>query len=270
MKDIYIRTLTGFFFLVAVIGSIVAHPLAFFVLFSFFTLVGLNEFFLLTAKNDSRKKNILYYILGMFFYFLVALIGLGLIDIRYAYLILLLLPVIIIFELFRKEGAGWNRIGIYFTGFFYVSLPFGLLNALFVLPDRGEYVIGILIGMFVIVWSSDIFAYLTGSMFGKHRLFERISPKKSWEGSIGGLVFALLAAYVLSLFFTELSLTRWLILAVIIVITGTLGDLSESFLKRKAGVKDSGNIFPGHGGVLDRFDATLFAVPFVFFYINLF
>jgi phosphatidate cytidylyltransferase len=203
-------------------------------------------------------------------YFLVGLIGLGIIDIRYAYLILLALPVTVVLELFRKEGAGWNRIGVYFTGFFFVSLPFGLLNALFVLPDREGYVKGILIGMFVIVWSSDIFAYLTGSLFGKHRLFERISPKKSWEGSIGGLLFALLAAYILSLFFTELSLTRWLVMAAIVVITGTLGDLSESFLKRKAGVKDSGNIFPGHGGVLDRFDAALFAVPFVFIYINLF
>lgn len=254
----------------AVIGSIVVHPLAFFGLFFFFALLGLNEFFLLSARNDSRKKNILYFVLGMFIYLLTGLIGLGIIDIRYAYLILLVFPVTIIFELFRKKDAGWNRIGMYFTAFFYVAFPFGLLNALFYMPDRGEPIIGILIGMFAIVWSSDIFAYLTGSMFGKHRLFERISPKKSWEGSIGGLLFALLAAYILSLFFTELSLTRWLVMAVIIVITGTLGDLSESFLKRKAGVKDSGTIFPGHGGVLDRFDATLFAVPFVFVYLNLF
>ena len=269
MKDIYIRPLTGFFFLVAVIGSIVVHPLAFFGLFFFFTLIGLNEFFLLTAKNDSRKKNILFYVLGLFLYVLVGLIGINVIDIRYAFLILLIFPVTILFELFRKDGT-WQRNGVYFTGFFYVAFPFGLLNALFYLPGHDEPLTGILIGMFVIVWSSDIFAYLTGSMFGRHRLFERISPKKSWEGSAGGLVFALLAAYVLSLFFSELTLTGWMIMAVIVVITGTLGDLSESFLKRSAGVKDSGNIFPGHGGVLDRFDATLFAVPFVFVYVNLF
>jgi len=268
LKDIYIRTLTGFFFLVAVIGSILLHPLAFFGLFFVFVFLGLKEFALLTGNG--RKTNVAFYVLGMFVYILTGLIGLGLVDIRYAYLILLVFPLTIICELFRKKDASWNRIGACFTAFFYVALPFGLLNALFVLPDREGYHTGILIGTFVIVWSSDIFAYLAGSMFGKHRLFERISPKKSWEGSIGGLLFALLAAYILSLFFNELSLTRWLIMAIIIVITGTLGDLSESFLKRKAGVKDSGNIFPGHGGVLDRFDATLFAVPFVFVYINLF
>jgi len=262
--------LTGFFFLVAVIGSIVVHPLAFFGLSFIFSFLGLDEFFRLTARNDRRKENIMYYVLGMFVYSLVGLIGLGLVDIRYVYPILLVFPLTIICELFRKKDASWKRTGVYFTAFFYVAIPFGLLNALFFVPDRDESLIGILIGMFVIVWSSDIFAYLTGSMFGKHRLFERISPKKSWEGSIGGLLFALLAAYILSLFFKELSLTRWMIMAVIIVITGILGDLSESFLKRKAQVKDSGNIFPGHGGVLDRFDATLFAVPFVFVYINLF
>jgi len=269
VKDIYIRTLTGVFFLAAVIGSIILSPLAFFGLFFVFAFLGLNEFFLLAGNNNGRKKNMVYYLLGMFVYSLTGLIGLGLIDIRYAYLLLLVFPVTIICELFRKTDSGWNRIGTCFAAFFYIALPFGLLNALFLMPDREGYIISVLIGMFVIVWSSDIFAYLTGSMFGRHRLFERISPKKSWEGSIGGLIFALLAAWILSLFFNELNLTGWLILAVIIVITGTLGDLSESMLKRQAGVKDSGNIFPGHGGVLDRFDATLFAVPFVFVYVNL-
>jgi len=270
LKDIYIRTLTGIFFLVAVLGSVLLSPFAFFGLFFIFAFIGLNEFFLLSDSNNGRKKNVAFYILGMFIYSLIGLIGLNLIDIRYAYLLLLVFPVTIIHELFRKTDASWNRIGTYFSGFFYVAFPFGLLNALFLMPDREGYWTGILIGLFVIVWSNDIFAYLTGSLLGRHKLFERVSPKKSWEGSIGGLVFALLAAWILSMFFTEINLTDWMILAVIIAITGSLGDLSESLLKRKAGVKDSGNIFPGHGGVLDRFDATLFAVPFVFVYINLF
>jgi phosphatidate cytidylyltransferase len=109
---------------------------------------------------------------------------------------------------------------------------------------------------------------LTGSFFGKHKLFERISPKKTWEGFFGGLLFALLSAYVLSLFSASLSYTEWLVLATVIVLAATIGDLSESMLKRNAGVKDSGNLMPGHGGVLDRFDAVLFATPFVFIYLK--
>ena len=103
--------------------------------------------------------------------------------------------------------------------------------------------------------------------FGKNRLFERISPKKSWEGSIGGLVFSMIAAYILSLFFTELSCLEWIGMAIIIVILGTLGDLVESMFKRSLNIKDSGNILPGHGGILDRLDALFISAPFVFFYL---
>ena len=127
----------------------------------------------------------------------------------------------------------------------------------------------LLIAVLVIIWCNDILAYLTGSFFGKHRLFERISPKKTWEGFAGGLIMALVAAFILSLFSSTLSVIEWLILALIIVLTATIGDLSESMLKRYAGVKDSGNLMPGHGGILDRFDAVLFATPFVFIYFKL-
>lgn len=156
------------------------------------------------------------------------------------------------------------------TGIIYISVAFGLMNSLFYYGGVDNVRIGVILGLFILTWSSDVFAYLTGSMFGKHKLFERISPKKTWEGSFGGLVFALLAAYILSIFITDISLLRWLVLAVVIVISGTLGDLVESMLKRNAGVKDSGTIFPGHGGVLDRFDAVIFATPMVFVTINLF
>lgn len=269
MKDIYIRTITGAFFLVAVIGSILLHPLAFFGLMMVFTFIGLNEFFVISGSNNGRKKNIFYFVYGILFYIIVGLIGLGYLDIRFAYFLLLIFPLTIINELLRKHDASWLRIGTYFTAYLYISVPFGLMNALFLIQGRDIYFTGILIGLFTLVWTSDIFAYLSGSMFGKHKLFERISPKKSWEGSIGGLLFALAAAYILSIFYQQISLSNWLIMAVIIVITGTLGDLSASMLKRIAGVKDTGKIFPGHGGVLDRFDATLFATPFVFVYVNL-
>ncbi len=269
LKDIYIRTITGAIFLVVVIGSLLFHPLAFFALFFVFNLIGLNEYFLLARKEDSRKDNYLYFIFGSLLYALVALMGLAYLDIRFSYLAFAIMCSLIIFEVMRKNKPSWQRVGSFLAAYMFISIPFGLMNALYLTKGSEVPHPGILISMFVIIWSSDIFAYLVGSMIGKHRLHERISPKKSWEGSIGGLIFAFIAAYILSLFLTEYTLIEWLVMATIIVITGTFGDLSESLLKREAGVKDSGKIFPGHGGVLDRFDAVLLATPFVFVYVNL-
>ena len=269
MKEIHIRTLTGIFFIVAVIGSILVHPLVFFIVFSAFTYVGLAEFLKLSPVADTPAKNSLYFASGMLIYFLTALMGLGYIHLQFAYLLLLVFFFTFIFELFNKRNPSRDRIGSWFTGFIYISIPFGLMSSLFITPNVEGFRTDILIGLFIIIWSSDVFAYLVGSWIGKHKLFERISPKKSWEGSIGGLVFAMLAAYLLSLFYKQFSLAEWLIFAVIVVVFGALGDLVESMLKRQAGVKDSGTLLPGHGGVLDRFDAVLFATPFVFVYVNL-
>lgn len=260
--------MTGIFFLIAIFGSILVHPLAFFGVILFFVFVSLNELLLLLKIEGGRSKNYTYYIFGILIYVLTALMGLGYIDIRFAYLLLLLFPLTFVVELFRKDQSV-NRTGNYFKAWMYISVPFGLLVSLYLIPEREGFFTEIVIGLFAISWSSDVFAYLVGSKIGKHRLFERISPKKSWEGSIGGLVFALLAAYILSLIYSELSLAEWMVLAVIIVVSGTIGDLIESMLKRAAGVKDSGKLLPGHGGVLDRFDATIFATPFVFVYVNL-
>lgn len=269
MKEIYIRTLTGIFFIVAIIGSILLHPLAFFIVFSAFTYVGLAEFLKLSTVNDGPEKNKVYFASGMLIYFLTSLMGLGYLDLRFAYFLLLIFFLVFVFELFRKKDASSQRIGTWFTGFIYIALPFGLMNSLFVTGNIESFRTDILISMFIIIWSSDVFAYLVGSWIGKHKLFARISPKKSWEGSIGGLVFALLSAYILSQIFHQLTLTQWLLFAIIVVLSGALGDLIESMLKRQAGVKDSGTLLPGHGGVLDRFDAVLFATPFVFVYVNL-
>lgn len=270
MKDIYIRTITGIIFLVTIIGSILVHPLAFFGVNLFFSTLALNEFFILSGQKGGRKKHVRFFILGILIYSLTGLIGIGYLDIRFAVFILPFFLLVILFELFNKSDQSWKTVGTYLTAFAYISIPFGMMNALFIIPGKDSLQTGVLIGMFVIVWSSDVFAYLVGSMFGKHRLMERISPKKSWEGSIGGLIFALAAAYVLSLVNDQLNLVQWMIMAIIIVVFGTLGDLAESMLKRQANVKDSGNLFPGHGGVLDRFDAVIFATPFVYVYLNLF
>jgi len=266
LKEILIRTLSGIVFLIVVIGSILLHPIAFLIVFGVFTVIGLYEYYALTGISSKANK-IIFVFIGLLLYALLALIGIGKVDITHALLIFLVFPVIITFLLFKKE-VNWSHIGSVFTGYFYVAVPFGLLNTFFSFSYHESFPGFLLISMLVIVWCNDIFAYLTGSYFGKHKLFERISPKKTWEGFFGGLLFALLSAYVLSLFSNSLSLTEWLVLAAIVVITATIGDLSESMLKRNAGVKDSGSLMPGHGGVLDRFDAVLFATPFVFIYLK--
>ena len=266
LKEILIRTASGIVFLIIVIGSILLHPIAFLLVFAVFTLLGLKEYFQLTADGQTKPE---YLILGLVLYFLIGLIGTGTLDLIYFVWIILVLPLVVIIQLFEKK-QNWHKTGSVFSGYFYVVVPFGLMNWFAMMSNRGGVLYNyLLISLFVIVWCNDIFAYLSGSFFGKHKLFERVSPKKTWEGFVGGLIFALLAGFVLSLFFHDLMLIQWLVLSLIIFVTGTLGDLSESMLKRSAGVKDSGSLMPGHGGILDRFDAVLFATPFVLIYLEL-
>lgn len=257
--------------MVVVIGSILLDPLAFFLVFSVFTFIGLKEFSKLIniTNNIPTKATPEYYFFGILIYIIIGLSGIGYIDVRYNAIIFVILFIQIAIELYR-DNPQWRHITSLITGYIYIAVPFGLMNSLFYSGAIDIPQVGVLIGMFVLIWTSDVFAYLTGSMLGKHKLMERISPKKTWEGSFGGLFFALVAAYLLSLFVTQFNLVQWLLLAIVIVISGTLGDLVESMLKRNAGVKDSGTIFPGHGGVLDRFDAVIFATPMVFVFINLF
>ena len=157
-------------------------------------------------------------------------------------------------------------------GIIYVSIPFSLLNFI-VFPGSDGTIIynyGLLVSFFVFVWASDSGAYVIGVRFGRHRLFERISPKKSWEGLLGGVVTAIAAAWALTFVFPQYSFVFMGVMAIVIVISGTLGDLIESMIKRSIGIKDSGRFMPGHGGLLDRFDSILLASPVIFFMIQFF
>jgi len=166
-------------------------------------------------------------------------------------------------EIFKNKTNPINNIAYTFLGQIYIALPF--LSLLFIKNIDEIF----LLALFVLIWANDTFAYLTGSAFGKHRMYERISPKKSWEGFIGGLIGALAVAFLFSRFTeTKLNTAEWFIFAAIVVIFGTLGDLLESLMKRTIGVKDSGNIMPGHGGLLDRFDSLLLAAPVILVYLQ--
>jgi phosphatidate cytidylyltransferase len=188
--------------------------------------------------------------------------------------ILLLIPLIFLFfiyELFTTQQNQFKYITEMMFGFLYVFIPFMSLIVLATnkdFPTKMEMLNGryILLGYFIILWTSDSMAYVTGKLLGKHKIAPAISPGKTWEGVIGGFVFSLVAGFLIS-YFTESSRYLWTGMAVIVSLFGFLGDLSESMLKRKAGLKDSGNILPGHGGILDRFDGIVFSAPLVMCYL---
>jgi phosphatidate cytidylyltransferase len=179
-----------------------------------------------------------------------------------------LLVLILIWGLFSSSENSFLNALLTIAGIIYVVFPFSMLtligNPFFV---AGDYFPWIVFGYFILMWANDVFAYLSGTTFGKHKLMPRVSPKKTWEGLIGGALASIGAAYLVSLFAVEINYFHWIIVSIIIVTFGSLGDLTESLLKRQVGVKDSGSLLPGHGGILDRFDGVLLSAPFVLFYL---
>jgi phosphatidate cytidylyltransferase len=165
-------------------------------------------------------------------------------------------------ELYRDKSTPFQNIALTILGLVYVLMPFAAWVS-YLYPARGIYNSHIILGYFFILWTNDTGAYLTGSAFGRHKLWERISPKKTWEGFIGGLLLSMGVAYLIAHYYTELNPILWVLIGFIVSIFGTLGDLVESMFKRSLDVKESGGILPGHGGILDRFDGVLLSTPFV-------
>ena len=181
--------------------------------------------------------------------------------------LVLALPAAFITELWRKKPTAIANIATTFAGVVYVGIPMVLMFTIsYYLVDKWDP--WAILAFISIIWVNDVFAYLVGVMIGKHRLCSRISPKKSWEGFFGGLLFATAAAVAVGAMLGE-SLLLWGGVGVVVVVAAVLGDLVESMFKRSVGVKDSGALIPGHGGMLDRFDALLFAAPFVLFYLTI-
>ena len=230
-------------------------------------VIGLFEFVKLFPSSPRPQGTIIYYFLGMAVYALVGLTVMNILGFSNLLLAVLSFYILIAVELFRQPKPSWMQIASGFSALIYISVPFGLMNGLFWLGSGNISFPWVLLALFVLVWANDVFAYLVGSTMGRHKLYPKLSPKKTWEGSIGGFLFTLVFAWAFSHIASNLDLIHWLWLGVIVSIAANLGDLAESLLKRNAGMKDSGTIFPGHGGVLDRFDAVLFATPFVFFYL---
>ena len=273
MKNNFIqRAVTGVLFVVVLVGCILYSPLSFGILFTLISALSVYEFTHLMNQSGEVSINKAIAGLGGAYLFL-ALMGFctQATDARVFLPYLALLLYLMITELYLKKKNPIGNWAFSMLSQLYVALPFALLNVLAFqnTPEISSVTYNPILplSIFVFIWLSDTGAYCVGSMIGKHRLFERISPKKSWEGSIGGGIFSIASSFAFAHFFPFMHVWQWAGLAVTVVIFGTWGDLTESLMKRQLGIKDSGNILPGHGGMLDRFDSALMAIPAAVVYL---
>lgn len=270
MKELILRISTGLIFLVVVIGCIIWNPYSLASLFYVVGILGMLEYYNIAKIGGVHPQTMTGVICASVLYISIELVKLQIMPI---YVVSLAIPFFIsifIYELFRKRPNPFTNIGHTIIGIIYVMAPFALLNVFTFEEIVNEYQPEVVLGFFVLLWLNDTGAYVFGKLLGKRKLFPRISPKKTWAGTIGGGITALAGAVAIATYTADLSIIHWLALGVIIVISGTFGDLVESLLKRSANVKDSSNLLPGHGGILDRFDGVLLASPMVFTYLMVF
>jgi phosphatidate cytidylyltransferase len=265
LNNFFKRTLTAGGFVAVLLLSTWYSQWTFSLLFFLITILGTWEFYTLSEK-DAQPQKISGTLLAAFIFAASSMVCMG----YPAAILVILLPlcfIVFMAELFTKSAHPFRNIAFTFLGIIYVAVPFSLLNYLLTLDSK--YNFEILFGLWLILWSNDTGAYLAGSAFGKNKLFPRVSPGKSWEGCIGGAIAAFVVAWIISGWYESIRTCDWFVIAGILVVAGTLGDLVESLLKRSINVKDSGTLLPGHGGILDRFDSLLMATPFVFSYLYL-
>ena len=267
MNNFVKRTLSGFLFATLIISSILlSRYYVFLAVFALIAGLTIREFHKLTNHNTGVNVNLWLSMIGAVLLFVTSYlfankaVDYPIFSIYGFYIILVLIS-----GLYAKKSNPIHNWAYFVLGQILVALPFSLLNFILFINGLQPY---ILLAVFVTIWVNDTGAYLVGVTFGKHRLFERISPKKSWEGFVGGALAALISGYLFSMYIPEINLMNWLIFSEIIVIFGTYGDLMESLVKRTVDVKDSGTIIPGHGGLFDRFDSMLLAAPVIFIYLS--
>lgn len=266
MNETLKRALSGVVYICLLISCILYSKESLALLFGIFLLIGTYEFSKLVALN----QYVSLFLACVSYYFLwnkFDQINIRTIIISFSILVSLLL----LFYLFNRSKTSFSKPINYILLFGYIIIPFIITNFI-TIGKNNAYNGKILLSIFILIWTNDTFAYLVGKQIGKHKLFPSVSPKKTIEGFIGGLIFTIISSILISKFYIESRILYiWIIIAIIVSIFSTLGDLIQSKLKRVAGVKDSGNIMPGHGGVLDRLDSIIFVVPFInLFYLILY
>jgi phosphatidate cytidylyltransferase len=263
------RAITAFFFTVVMLGSVFLGPYVYTFFYLLLSLLALKEFYDLLKTAGIKAHTGLGMIISAAIFLVAASIYLWNLESRYFVLLIPLLSSVFVVTLYQQQAAPFTSIAYTFAGLIYITLPFCFFYALGFAFSEQEFNFHLPLAFLLMLWASDTGAYLFGRKLGKTKLFERHSPKKSWEGFFGGVFTSVLVAYLISLTFTELSAPVLMGMAVLVVTFGTLGDLVESMLKRSLNVKDSGSLLPGHGGLLDRFDGLLIGAPVVFTYLYL-
>lgn len=287
LKTLTTRTLTAIVFVAVLLSCICFNFVSFAALFFIVSVWGLYEFYLLSEKLGAKPYKISGIVAGILIFSCAAISNTNMalflpIELLIATGFVLVFCVFIA-GLFDQKTNTVLNIAYTLSGIVYAVLPFTLLINISCIdksytfnhmtntwymdlaPYNPHYVLGIIL----LIWASDSGAYLVGSLVGKNKLYERISPGKTWEGSLGAAILNIGCAWVISVWYPELAFKHWIVISLLVSVFGTIGDLVESMLKRQAGVKDSGRIMPGHGGILDRFDSLLFVSPFVYAYLVL-
>ncbi len=275
MKGLIRRISTALLFVIVMLGGLYAGHYSFVILFGLITAICLWEFYGLVLARHNRYDRIrmaLGVVMGLIPFLWASLIQLGIIRDRETFVALsalLLFPLLFlafIYELYSGSRHPFTNVAYLILGAVYIGIPFSLLDFI-AFDDQHYFYADTVFGLLLLTWTNDTGAYLVGSRIGKTPLFPRVSPNKTWEGFSGGVLITMLVAGMLVFVFDELSFVNWLILGLIVVTFGSIGDLVESMLKRSVHVKDSGRLLPGHGGLLDRFDGFIFLLPYAAAYL---
>ena len=269
MKNTIVRTVSGICFLAIMVAGFLVHPYFFAVLHIFILVCMMAEFYRMAMDTRFKVPRILGIVTGVGLFVTTFLVMSDIVKPRMFALNVIPLVAVMVSIMYVKNKTGFKDLAFLFMGLFYIAPPVAAANAL-VFGKDGGFNGMLILSFFCIIWASDVGAYVFGHLFGENgkKLFPSVSPKKSWAGFWGGLVLALITAVIIhycGLF--KFSIWHCLAMTVLIDVAGVYGDLFESQWKRTLGFKDSGNIIPGHGGMLDRFDSALFAIPAGLVYI---
>ena len=263
------RAISGLVFISVLISCVLYNQYSFMGLFFILMTVAIYEY----QKLAKTFNPVLYLIGSVSFLATVNKLHLSNIEFSQKYFDLALYFIFFItflFSLFdNKKFDPFKRLGKIFLGYIYAVVPFTLITTIPFVNSSETYAGTTILGVLILIWSTDTFAYLTGRAIGKHKLLERISPKKTIEGFAGGVIATIGVSYIISIYFTQYTTTIWIFIGVIVSVFGMLGDLIESMFKRHAKIKDSGNLIPGHGGVLDRFDSLIYTAPFIYIFLQI-
>lgn len=271
MNNLTKRIVFGLLYIIVIVSSLLLGPIYFYSIFFIFLIFCIYEFLKII-----NLKSLYPYILAITSYSLAIFSNQNIINIESQLthkLIVSIFSFVIFFTLISalisSRKIAIQYLGRIFLSLVYIIIPFSLLIKLPYFTLDKSYDSQILIGIFILIWSNDIFAFIIGKNFGKHKLIERVSPNKTIEGFLGGFIFTFISGFIISKYCLSIAPIQWFAIAIIVSVFGVIGDLIESMFKRQAKVKDSSNFIPGHGGFLDRLDSIIFATPIIYIYLFL-